>query len=219
MGFTRLVSRVQHARLAVIGSTLLILSGALAASASGQDTTLAARSMGSKTAPVTVYEMADFQCPWCGKFARETFPSIKKEYIATGKVRWIFINFPIPSIHPNAMAAAEFAACAARQDRFWQAHDMLYATQDKWDQLKDPAPYFLSQVPTLKLDRGQLQTCLQSGAGTKMVNEDLAGVARSGAHSTPAFYIEGGLMSGYAPIETFRPILDSVYKAKTAKGK
>ncbi len=218
MSFTPPVSRVQRQRPMVAAAVLLALGG-LPGTAPAQDTTLAARTLGSKNAPVTVYEMADFQCPWCGRFARETFPAIKKEYIETGKIRWIFINFPIPSIHPNAMAAAEFAACAARQDRFWQTHDMLYDTQDKWDQLKDPVPYFLSEVPTLKLDRGQLQTCLQSGTGTKMVDEDLAGVARSGAHSTPAFYIEGGMMSGYAPIETFRPILDSVYKAKTAKGK
>ena len=83
---------------------------------------LTARTKGSPTAPVTVYEMADFQCPVCGRFVSEIWPAIEKEYIATGKVRWIYIMFPLTQIHANAAAAAEFATCAALEGKFWPAH-------------------------------------------------------------------------------------------------
>ena len=90
------------------------------------DAPLAGRSKGAASAPVTVYEMSDFQCPYCRRFALETFPTLEREYIATGKVRWVFVNFPLTSIHPNAVAAAEVALCAAQQGAFWQVHDLLY---------------------------------------------------------------------------------------------
>lgn len=178
------------------------------------DLPIDARAKGLKTAPVTVYEMADFQCPFCRDFALGTLPTIEKEYIKTGKVRWVFINLPIPSIHQNAMAAAEFAACAARQGRFWQTHDMLYQTHDRWENLKSAAPFFQSQIPALGLKQDAMLACLSSGAGAATVKDDVAGAERSGARSTPTFYIEGGLMDGAQPIEIFRRVLDSVYKAK-----
>ncbi|HZB27283.1 MAG TPA: thioredoxin domain-containing protein, partial [Gemmatimonadales bacterium] len=87
------------------------------------------RSKGSAKAPVTVYEMSDFQCPYCRQFALETFPQLEREYIRTGKVRWIFINFPLTSIHQHASAAAEVALCAARQQGFWRVHDLLFEHQ------------------------------------------------------------------------------------------
>src|SRR4051812_1325063 len=65
------------------------------------------RSKGSPKAPVTVYEMSDFQCPYCRRFAEETFPSVDRSYISAGKVRWVFINFPLTDIHPHAAAAAQ----------------------------------------------------------------------------------------------------------------
>ena len=158
--------------------------------------------------------MADFQCPFCRDFAVTTLPLIEKEYINTGKVRWVFINLPIPSIHANAVPAAEFAACAARQGRFWPTHNMLYATHDKWENLKNALPFFQAQMPSLGLKPELMATCLQSGAGADVVKDDVAGAERSGAHSTPTFYIERGMMAGAQPIEVFRQILDSIYTAK-----
>lgn len=175
---------------------------------------LAARTKGRATAPVTVYEMSDFQCPFCRRFTTETFPAIEKEYIATGKVRWIFINFPLPQLHPNAVAAAEFGLCAAKQGKFWPTHDRLYAEQDKWAPLKDPAPYFLSLVAPLGLARDPLLACLQDPATRTAVSQDAQGAVRAGAGATPAFYIEGGMMEGAQPIGVFRMVLDSILKAK-----
>jgi len=158
-----------------------------------------------------------FQCPVCRTFAKESFPALQTEFINTGKVKWIFVNFPLTQIHKNAVAAADFAACAAIQNKFWPTHDLLYSTQDRWEKLKDPAPFFLSQIGGLGLNQDRMTTCLQSGTGAAIVRDDAAGAERTGARSTPSFYIEGGLVEGMYPLEVMRRVLDSVYKAKAKK--
>ena len=191
---------------------LLLIPGAAAAQA-GTDP-LAMRTKGSATAPVTVYEMSDFQCPFCRRHALETWPTIEREYVNTGKVRWIFINFPLTSIHENAVAAAELAMCAGRQGRFWQAHDLVFRTQSTWAPLKDPGPFLASLVDSLKLPKAATTRCLQSAETQKEVESDTEGSIRAGANSTPTFYIEGGLMAGAQPLPVFRKVLDSIVAAK-----
>jgi protein-disulfide isomerase len=219
VSFVSVVSRLQH--LSPKSVALVLACGALSlgavtldAQAQAQTLPIAARAKGLKTAPVTVYEMADFQCPYCRQFAVETMPTIDKEYVKTGKVRWVFINLPLQSLHANAEAAAEFAACAGRENRFWQAHDMLYQAQADWENLPNPAAYFQSHFVSLGLKRDSMMQCLTSGAGAAMVKDDAAGAEKAGAHSTPTFYIEGGMMDGAQPIGIFRRVLDSIYTAK-----
>jgi protein-disulfide isomerase len=202
----------------LLAGALTVLAGAPAgAQTTSADTLIAPRAKGDPKAPVTVYEMGDFQCPFCRNFAVETMPLLDQEYIATGKVRWVFINYPIPSLHPNAEAAAEFAACASREGRFWPTHDWLYADQSKWAELKDPTPVFAQEMPKLGLSPSKMGSCLTGGTGRQMVRSDSIGASQSGAHSTPSFYIEGGLMSGALPVEVFRHVLDSIYAVKTKK--
>jgi len=196
---------------------VLTLFTCAAAPVTAQDPSLDARTKGAAKAPVTVYEMSDFQCPFCRRFAAETFPLIEKEYIATGKVRWIFINYPLTQLHPNAVPAAEFAACAARQGKFWPAHDLVYATQEQWKDLKNPGPFFVAQIAPLGLRRETMITCLERGETRAMIRSDAEGAARSGAKSTPSFYIEGGLLKGAQPIEVFRQVLDSIVAAKRGR--
>src|SRR5215207_2019909 len=96
-------------RMTLALALAVLASSTLAAQAKPDSASnpLAGRVRGSATAPVTVYEMSDFQCPYCRTFALTTFPQIDSLYIATGKVRWAFINFPLTSIHDNALGAAE----------------------------------------------------------------------------------------------------------------
>jgi len=175
------------------------------------------RSLGSASAPVTVYEMSDFQCPFCRRHALETMPALEREYVKTGKVRWVFINFPIPEIHPNAVPAAEFAMCAARSGKFWQAHRLLFMHQPAWAKLGDPTSFLLSLADSLKLPRRPLLLCLQDPAVRRAVEAEAQGSMRAGANSTPSFYIEGGLLVGAQPAEVFRPILDSVIAARSPR--
>ena len=175
------------------------------------------RTKGSPTAPVTVYEMSDFQCPFCKRQVDNTFPILEKEYITTGKVRWIFINYPLVSIHPNAVPAAELAMCAGRAGKFWEAHDLVFRSQKVWAPLKDPGPFLASLLDSLKLRRPQVLQCLEKGETRAEIQSDVEGSIRAGAQSTPTFYIEGGIMAGAQPIGLFRQILDSIYTAKTKK--
>src|SRR2546430_12022945 len=120
---------------------------------------LAARSKGRSDAPITLYEMSDFQCPYCRAFALGTMPLLEQEYITTGKVRLVYINLPLTTVHPNAQAAAQVALCAARQDRFWAMHDMLFRHQDQWAKLPKPPAFLLALNDSSRLDRAALARC------------------------------------------------------------
>jgi protein-disulfide isomerase len=178
----------------------------------------AARAKGRPDAPVTVYEMADFQCPACRMFAVTIFPTLEREYIETGKVRWVFIHLPLTSIHPNAQAAAEVATCAARQGRFWQTHDLLFQRQDDWSKAARPRAVLVSLAQRAGVDKAKLLACLDDPSVRAEVERDAQRAKRSGAGSTPSFYIEGGLLQGapYTP-DPMRHLLDSVYAARTKK--
>jgi protein-disulfide isomerase len=178
---------------------------------------LATRSKGSPNAPVTVYEMSDFQCPYCKRFAEGTFPEIERRYIKPGKVRWVYINFPLTHLHPHAAPAGELALCAAKQDGFWAVHDLLFQYQETWAPLKEAGPFFVSLADSAGLSKKSLLACLQDPEIRKNLQAEAEGAERAGATSTPTFYIEGGLMEGALPLQVFQQILDSVYGVKTGR--
>lgn len=195
----------------------ILLAGVLLAGVAVQaGDPLETRSKGRPDAPVTVYEMADFQCPACRLFAVTVLPTLEREYVETGKVRWVFINLPLTSIHPNAMAAAEVAVCAGRQGRFWPTHDLLYQRQDTWAKLPQPRDTLVGLAQRAGADRAKLLACLNGGTARPEVELDAQRAARTGARATPSFYIEGGLLEGapYTP-DPMRRILDSVYAVRT----
>ena len=187
--------------------------------AAAQDTAdllLSARIKGDSNAPVTVLEASDFQCPYCRDFWRDVLPILEREYIDTGKIRFVFLNLPLPSLHENAPAAHEFAMCAAAQDRFWPVHDLLYEHQGAWAPLDDPSSYFFQLASVAGLDLTALQTCFEKGTVRRLIQEEGQLNVRSGVRSTPSFVIEGGLLIGAQPIEVWRPILDSLVAVRTA---
>ena len=170
---------------------------------------------GPASAPVTVYEMSDFQCPYCRQFALETFRALEREYISTGKVRWVFVNFPLTSIHANAVGAAGTALCAGKQGAFWPVHDLLYQYQDTWAPLKEPGPFFLSLADSAGISKPKLLECVKAPGTESEIRYEAEGAERAGASSTPSFYIEGGLLTGAHPLPVFRQVLDSIYRLKT----
>jgi protein-disulfide isomerase len=178
---------------------------------------LAERSKGSPTAPIVVYEMSDFQCPYCRQHTVDVLPTLERAYVSTGKVRWVFINFPLTSVHANAAAAAELALCAARQGKFWPLHDLLFKYQETWAPLKEPGPFLLSLADSAGVPRQPMEACLTSQAARDELKADAEGAQRAGAQSTPTFYIEGGLLVGAQPVRVWTEILDSIYQAKSVK--
>jgi protein-disulfide isomerase len=144
-------------------------------------------------------------------------PLLEQEYISTGKVRLVYINLPLTSVHPNARAAAQVAMCAARQDHFWTMHDLLFRHQDEWAKLSKPASALLALGDSAHLDHTALERCVAANATASEVDADAARARRAGAVSTPTFYVEGGLLEGAAPVAVFRAVLDSIYRAKTGR--
>ncbi len=181
----------------------------------GQADLIEARSLGDPDAPITVLEASDFQCPYCRDFAEQTLPYLETEYINTGKVRFVFLNLPLPQLHPNATPAHEFAMCAAAQNRFWPVHDLLFRYQRQWARLSDPGPYFRQLADSAQLNRGDLEECFSTGQVRQLIQQEAQRNFQSGLRSTPAFVIENGMLPGFAPIELWRPILDSILAAKT----
>lgn len=197
--------------LAACTALLLTVSGACAQVALPGE-----RAKGRPDAPVTLFEMSDFQCPYCREFALETMPVLERQYVATGKVRFVFINFPLVRTHAHAFVAAEVAMCAAAQDRFWQMHDLLFERQPVWAAQSDPVPYLTALADSAGVVPADFARCMADKAVDPIIQADAAAAARTGAHSTPTFYIEGGLLEGAAPLSVFRMVIDSVYRTKTA---
>src|SRR3989344_9399332 len=88
--------------------------------------------LGEKNAKVTIIEFSDFQCPFCSRFRDQTFDQIKSKYIDTGKVKFVYRDFPLTQIHPMAQKGAEASECADEQGKFWEYHDLLFQKQDEW---------------------------------------------------------------------------------------
>jgi protein-disulfide isomerase len=139
---------------------------------------------GRADAPVTVVEFSDFQCPFCARHVRDTIPLLDREYIETGKVRYVYRNLPIESIHPNAFKAAEAAACANEGGRFWPLHARFFANQ------RTLAPAQLGgHAAAVGLDAAAFGQCLSSGRFTTKVRKDISDGSALGISGTPAFLI------------------------------
>ncbi len=203
-------------RRCMTGALILMAAPLAAQTAAETAASLVPRTRGVATAPITVYEMSDFQCPYCRRFALNTFPELDRDYISTGKVRWVFINFPLSMIHPNATAAAEVAMCAAKNGKFWEVHDLLFRNQPTWAPLTEPGAFFLTLADSASIPPDAFRKCLVDRATLDEVASDARGATQAGASSTPSFYIEGGLLPGAQPVAVFRQILDSIYAVRTA---
>lgn len=182
-----------------------------------QDLLLGPRTRGSASAPIMIYEVSDFQCPYCRDFWKETLPALEREYVQPGKVRLVFINFPITAIHQNASAAHELAMCAAEQNLFWPVHDLLFAHQERWAGLADPAGVFRALADSARVDPTALNGCYSAGKARAMVQAETQASFQAGVKSTPSFIVNGALLAGHAPINDWRPILDSIYAVVTKR--
>jgi protein-disulfide isomerase len=169
--------------------------------------TLPAR--GKADAPVTVVEYADFQCPACGVFATTIEAGIVKDYVDTGKVRFVFHDFPLPQ-HANAIPAAEAAHSAADQGAFWPYHDLLYAKQAEWENSPQPLAQFADYAEQLKLDRGKFEASYNSHMHQATIMQLYQDSNNGGVNQTPTFAIDG---KAYYATE-LREAIDAALKAK-----
>jgi protein-disulfide isomerase len=161
--------------------------------------------LGSKSAPLTVVEFTDYQCPFCQRFHLTTFPELKKNYIDTGKVRFYSRDMPL-DFHANAMRAAQAARCASDQGQFWTLRDVMGSNPDKLD-----IDHILGFAGDLKMNTATLRSCIESGKYKNAVETDVMEAMKIGANATPTFVIgksipegvDGELMVGALPFFMF----------------
>jgi protein-disulfide isomerase len=172
-----------------------------------------APSVGRPDAPVILIEFSDYQCPFCKRFSTTTLPVLKKDYIDTGKVRYVFRDFPL-EMHPEARKAAEAAHCAGEHGKYWEMHDVLFQHQKAL-----ATPQLTEYASTIGLDRTEFEQCLSSGRHTARVARGLAEGTAAGVRGTPGFVVgkmkpgdivEGMPIRGAQPLESFRRIIDQV---------
>jgi protein-disulfide isomerase len=161
--------------------------------------------MGAEDAPVTVVEFADYQCPFCLRFMRSTFPHLKRKYIDTGKVRWVALNLPLP-FHKDARKAAQAAHCAGEQNRFWEMREILFRNPQRLNVENLPA-----HAQGLSLDMAAFNECLQSERYLDEIDQDAADAKSVSLTGTPSFIIgrtasdeiNGQVVIGAQPLNVF----------------
>lgn len=139
--------------------------------------------LGSATAKIGIVEFSDYQCFYCRDFHRKQFAQIRKEYIDTGAVQFIYKDMPL-RMHPQAVPAAMAAHCAGAQDRFWDMHDALFAHQGRLG--RNLYPELARQ---LKLDEAKFNACLESQVFGEGIERDIGAARRLGLSGTPSFLI------------------------------
>jgi len=168
--------------------------------------------LGDQNAPVTMIEYSDFQCPFCGKFFKETESMLREKYIKTGKVKFIYRNFAF--LGEESLWAAAAARCAGEQDKFWQYHDYLYSNQTGENQGAFSKDNLKSFAVVLGLDKGKFNTCLDSEKYTDLIQEETKAGGEAGVQGTPASFINGILYPGALPNATFTQIINNELNKK-----
>ncbi|MCC7203348.1 MAG: DsbA family protein [Nitrospirae bacterium] len=170
--------------------------------------------LGRSDAPVTIIEFSDYQCPFCGRFVKNTLPDIVKKYIDTGKVKYIFRDFPL-DFHKNAPKAAEAANCAGDKGKYWEMHDKLFDNQSalSLDNLRQYAT-------EIGLDADSFNACLDSGRHAEEITKDLEDGIKATVSGTPTFVIGrtqsgkkevvGKKLVGARPLASFEQVIDQL---------
>ncbi|MFQ3632412.1 thioredoxin domain-containing protein [Roseiflexus sp.] len=175
------------------------------------------RTQGDPDAPIVVVEFSDFQCPFCASFSREVRPLIEERYVSAGKVRFVYRDFPLMSIHPGALLAAHVANCAGEQGAFWQMHNRIFAGMERreWGSGNaDDFRTFLRYADELNIDAAQVQQCVESNRYSARIQSDILEGQQAGVRSTPSFLINGQLLVGAQPFEVWERILETILNSQ-----
>lgn len=212
-GNLRAMRRFQWLALVLLAA----LDTACAAAPQGQGAapTTGFNEIGRQDAPVSIIEFTDLQCPYCARFATRTFPELRRNYVDTGKVRYVSRDLPLP-FHAHAVPAAVAARCAGEQGRYWEFREALFAGQARLA----TAPY--DEIARhFGLDVGRFGECRRDGRQEANVRADLALARSHGIASTPTFVIgrlvdgvfQGETVSGAKPYEELAARIDALLAA------
>ena len=156
---------------------------------------------GATTAKVAIIEYSDYQCPFCSRYDRDTFPQLETEYIKTGKVRYVFRDLPL-DFHQNAFKAAQAARCAGEQGKFWEMHHQLFANQMALEE-KD----LRTHAAALNLDEPRFEQCLGADRYAAEIRNDVTEANNAGLTGTPSFLL--GFVQPDATVKVAKKIVGS----------
>jgi protein-disulfide isomerase len=175
---------------------------------------------GQADAPLVLIEFSDYQCPYCARYFAQTYPQLERDFVATGKLRYVAAEFPLPQLHPLAIKAAEAARCARDQGKFWEMHARLFASQRQLEP-------WAAHSQALGLDGVAFETCMSSGRHVEEIQRNAAQAQRGGIASTPTFLLgmaDGDTvrvvrrLRGAAPYPAFKAELESLLSGRAADG-
>lgn len=178
--------------------------------------TAGAATKGAASAKVVIIEFSDYECPFCGRYSRDTLPLLIREYVDTGKVRYVFRNMPIEQLHRNAFGAAAAVECGGEQGKAWQLHDLLFNNQKGLD-----AGSIRTYARAAGVDVSRFDQCLTSDRMAQRIRRDQAEGKIAGAGSTPSFFIGMStpgttkvrtvrFIKGAKPYQTFKNTIDGI---------
>lgn len=175
--------------------------------------------LGSATAPVTIVEFADFECPACGNYATVTAPDVKKRLVETGQARLEYYIFPL-NIHPNTWPASLAAACADDQGKFWEMHDQLYQGQLDWNTqaTRNPEKVIRPYAQQIGLDMAKYDQCMDSEVHRPRIQSHYNYAVQMNVPSTPTFIIGGRMYPGGLPYDEIKRLVDEAAKTAPAAG-
>ena len=169
--------------------------------------------IGNEKAKVTVVEFSDFQCPFCRSFWSGAYQQIKKEYIDTGKIKFVYRDYPLP-FHPASQVSAEASECAHEQGKFWEMHDKIFGEQAKQGTgtVTYGTPELKKWASQIGLNSAQFNQCLDSRKYKSEVEKDLADGSAYGVSGTPTLFINGQIIVGAQPFSAFKAVIDKELK-------
>ena len=159
--------------------------------------------LGDPNAPVTVVEFSDFECPYCKKAYEDSVKQLKTEYVSTGKVKFVYRDYPL-GFHPKAQKAAEASECAHEQNKFWEMHDKLFENQASLSEVN-----YKKWATELGMDSNKFNDCLDTGKYANEVAADTAAGNALGVSGTPTFFVNGQKIVGAVPYAQLKQVVDS----------
>jgi protein-disulfide isomerase len=169
---------------------------------------------GDASAPLTLVEFSDYECPFCGKHFLETLPRLEREYVQKRRLKYVFRNFPLASIHKNSIKSAEAAACAGEQGMYWPMHDKLFTNQKALG-----AKDIIAYAETVGLAPTKFRECMDTRAQLARVEKDLVDGEKAGIKGTPTFFLARSkgddalvtvlaIIRGAQPFARFKELID-----------
>lgn len=157
-------------------------------------------SIGPNDAPITIVEFSDYQCPFCRRWHNEVYEPLLAAY--PGKIKLVYRNLPLTSIHPDALAAAEAAMCAGEQDAYWPYHEKLFSSETLGNQT------YIQYAQELSLNMDSFESCLNDHKYQAAIEADSDFAINLGVRSTPTFFINGLAVVGAQPLDVFKQVID-----------